>query len=267
MRLTLPKFRLRLRTLAALVAGLAVTLWAGLSIWSPTRRLGRLLMADQPTFVRREAASSLGRGIPPWEVDQAVGLLIQALHDPSPRVREYAGVGLAELGPRADRAIPEVIAILGDEDRFVRHTAAGVLGFIVGAGSAQRGEAVAALTRTLDDKDPEVRLSAAGALVKMGEARRAAGVLLAAYGGTDPRLRAWARQIIRGANDASPFIAMLVPEIRVQEGRRREEALQTLIQMASPQTVRSILHSALDAEDPEVRKWAAGRLQQINPGP
>jgi HEAT repeat protein len=224
-------------------------------------------MADQPVFVRREAASSLGREIPPWEVDQAVGLLIQSLHDPSPRVREYAGVGLAELGPRADRAIPDVIAVLGDQDRFVRFSAAGTLGFIVGSGSARRGEAVEALTRTLDDKDPDVRLSAAGTLVKMGEAGRAAGVLLAAYGETDSHLRDWSRQIIRGANDSSPFVAMLVPEIRVKDGRRRDEALQTLLQIAPPEAVRSILHSALAEEDPEIRKWAAGRLEQINPGP
>jgi HEAT repeat protein len=188
MRLKVPGFRLRLRTLAALVAVLAVSLWAGLSIWSPTRRLGRLLMADQPVFVRREAAASLGREIPPWEVDQAVSLLIRALDDPSPRVREYAGVGLAELGPRAQRAIPKLIAVLGDEDRFVRFAAAGTLGLVVAVGSERRGEAVAALARTLDDKDPDVRLSAAGALVKMGEARRAAGVLLAAYGGMAPHL-------------------------------------------------------------------------------
>ncbi len=92
MGLKVPRLRLRLRTLAALVAVLTVSLWAGLSIWSPTRRLGRLLMADQPVFVRREAASSLGRAIPPREVDQAVSLLIRALDDPSPREREYAGV-------------------------------------------------------------------------------------------------------------------------------------------------------------------------------
>ena len=267
MRLKVPRFRLRLRTLAALVAVLAVSLWAGLSIWSPTRRLGRLLMADQPVFVRREAASSLGREIPPWEVDQAVSLLIRALDDPSPRVREYAGVGLAELGPRAERAIPKLIAVLGDEDRSVRLSAAGTLGCVVAVGSAGRGEAVAALARTLDDKDPDLRLSTAGALVKMGEAQRAAGVLLAAYGGPDPYLRNWSRQIIRGANDSSPFVAMLAPEIRVKDGRRRDEALQTLLQIASPEAVRSILNSALAADDPEIRKWAEASLERITDAP
>jgi hypothetical protein len=89
----LPRPRLRLRTLATLIAASAVSLWAGLAIWSPTVRLGRLLRPDQPVFLRREAASSLGRDIPSWETDRAVSLLINALDDPSPRVREYAGVG------------------------------------------------------------------------------------------------------------------------------------------------------------------------------
>ncbi|MFO0893168.1 MAG: HEAT repeat domain-containing protein [Isosphaeraceae bacterium] len=267
MRLKLPRFRLRLRTLVALIAVLAVSLWAGLSIWSPTRRLGRLLRADQPAFVRREAASSLGWGIPPWEVDQAVSLLIGAFDDPSPRVREYAGGGLANLGPRADRAIPKLITALGEEDRFVRSAAAGTLGYVVAAGSARRGEAVEALARALNDKDPDVRLSAAGALVKVGEAPRAAGVLVSAYSGVDQHLRAWSRQIMRDANDPIPIVAMLAPEIRVKDGRRRDEALQTLLQIGSPELVRSILNSALAADDPEVRKWAESSLGRITGAP
>ncbi len=100
-------------------------------------------------------------------------------------MREYAGVGLAELGPRAERAATKLIAVLNDEDRFVRFSAARTLGFIIDAGSAKRNEAVAALALALEDKDPEVRLVAAQTLVEMGEAQKAAGVLLAALVGTD----------------------------------------------------------------------------------
>src|SRR5262245_8281284 len=135
MQLKLPRLQLSLRNLTLLVAVLALALWTGLSIWSPTRRFGRLLRADQPVFMRREAASSLGRGIPFWEVDQAVSIAIGALDDPSPRVREYACVSLSELGPRASRAISKLIALLNDEDRFVRYTAARTLSSIVEARS------------------------------------------------------------------------------------------------------------------------------------
>src|SRR5262249_29203488 len=227
MHLKLPRPRVCLRTLAILIAALAVTLWAGLNIWSPTRRLGRLLRPDQPVLVRREAAWSLGRDIPSWEVDRAVSLLINALDDPSSRVREYAGVGLAELGPRAGQAASKLIAVLNDEDRFVRFSAARALGFIIDAGSAKRPAAVAALTVTLEDEDPEVRLAAAETLVKLGEAQKAAGVLLAAYVGTDSYLRDRARPIIRGANDSRPFVATLVRQMRDKDARRRDEAFQT----------------------------------------
>jgi len=265
MRFKVP--RLRLRTLTILIAVLAVILWAGLSIWSPTRRLGRLLTPDQPPFVRREAAASLGQGIPPWEVEQAVSLLIQSLGDPSPRVREGAAAGLAGLGPRAERAVPRLIALLGDEDRRVRACAAGWLSYVVGSSSARRDEVVAGLTRVLVDADPDVRLSAAESLIQLGEAQRTAGVLLAEYRGTEPCFRERARQIIRRANNPGPFVAGLAPEIRAGDRRRRDEALQTLKQIAPPEAVRSLLHSAIAADDPEVHKWAAGRLQQISPGP
>src|SRR5262249_19792407 len=235
MHLKLPRPRVCLRTLAILIAALAVTLWAGLNIWSPTRRLGRLLRPDQPVLVRREAAWSLGRDIPSWEVDRAVSLLINALDDPSPRVREYAGAGLRELGPRAEQAASKLITVLNDEDRFVRFSAARTLGFIIDAGSAKRAEAVAALTVTLKDKDPEVRLGAAETLVEMGEAQKAAGILLAAYFGTDLYLRNRARPIILGANDPRPFVAMLVKQMRDKDGRRRDDAFQILLHIASPE--------------------------------
>jgi HEAT repeat protein len=265
MRLKVP--RLRLRTLTILIAVLAVVLWAGLSIWSPTRRLGRLLTPDQPDFVRREAAASLGHGIPPWEVDQAVSLMIRSLDDPSPRVREGAAAGLYGLGPRAERAIPRLIVLLGDEDRRVRACAARVLSQVVGSSSARRDEIVAALARALDDEDPDVRLSAAESLIELGEAQRTAGVLLAEYRGTIPYFRESARHIIRRANNPAPFVAALAPEIRAGDRRRRDEAIQTLMQIVPPEAVRSLLTSAMAADDPEVREWAAGRLQQIYPGP
>jgi HEAT repeat protein len=182
-----------------------------------------------------------------------------------PSGRHY--VSLAELGPRAGRAIPKLLTVLNDEDRFVRRSAAATLGFIVTARSAERDEAVAALARTLDDKDPNVRLAAAGALVKLGDARKAAGALIAAYGGTESFFRDWARSIMRDASDPRPFVALLAKELRDRDARRRDEVLHTLQMIASPEAVRSILETALAGDDPEIRKWAAARLEQITLGP
>ena len=266
-RLKLPRLQLGIRMLTVLIAILAVTLWAGLNIWSPTRRLGRLLRADQPVYVRREAASSLGYGLPFWEVDQAVGMLINALDDPSPRVREHAGVGLAELGPRAERAISKLITVLNDEDRRTRYSAAATLGFIINAGSAKRTEAVTALTHTIDDKDPEVRLAAAETLLKLGEAQKAVGLLLAVRGGTDSHLRDRAREILRRATVARFSVPLLVNELRDPDSGRRDEALQTLLTIASPEAVRSALHSALADDSPAIHQWATAQLKRLTPSP
>ena len=66
-------------------------------------------MEDAPLWGVPDSATG---DIPSWEVERAVRLLISALDDPSPRVREYAGVGLAELGPRAGQAASKLIAVL-----------------------------------------------------------------------------------------------------------------------------------------------------------
>jgi HEAT repeat protein len=210
---------------------------------------------------------TLGRDIPSWEVDRAVSLLINSLGDPSPRVRESAGGGLVQLGPRAGQAAPRLISVLNDEDRFVRSTAARALGFIIDAGSADRSAAVAALTATLEDKDPEVRLAAAEALVKLGEAQKAAGILVAACVGTDPYFRARARPILCRANDPRPFVPMLVEQMRDQDARRRDETFQTLLLIASPEAMRSALNSSLADDNREIHEWAAARLKRITANP
>ncbi len=267
MRLKPWRPRLRLRTLAILIAVLAVALWAGLNIWSPTRRLSRLLQPDQPVYIRREAASALGYEIPSWEVDQAVSILIGVLDDPSPRVREYAGGGLAQIGPRAARAIPKLITLLNDDDRFVRFSVARTIGLILKSGTASRTEAVTALTRTLEDKDLGVRVAAAESLVEIGEAQKAAALLVAVSGDSDSYYHDRARLIIRRANDPRPFVAMLVKALRDPDGRRRDDVLQTLLLIAPPEVVRAALGSLFTHDDPEIRHWAAERLERITPGP
>jgi HEAT repeat protein len=258
-----PRLRLRLRTLVILVALAALILWAGVSIWSPTRRLGRLLQADQPVYVRREAASSLGRAIPPWEVDQAIKLLMGALEDPSPRVREYAMVGLVELGPRAQPAISKLTTALDDDDRFVRFGAARTLGFIE-VGSTKRAEVVAALTRTLDDDDIDVRVAAAEALLKLGESQTGAGTIVTALCGSDPRLRSWARSIVRRANDTRPVVALLAHEMRNGDSQERDEAVQSMLLIASPEEVKAALRFATASHEPEISRWAAAQLERID---
>jgi hypothetical protein len=72
---------------------------------------------------------------------------------------------------------------------------------------------------------------------------------------------------MRGASNLRPFIAPLARELRNQDVQRRDDVLQTLQMIASPETVRSILVSAVAGDDPEIRKWAAARIDRIRPAP
>jgi HEAT repeat protein len=61
---------------------------------------------------------------------QAVPALIEALHDPKPRVRELAALALARMGPEAESSVPELIVALQDTDLEVQRSAARALGQI-----------------------------------------------------------------------------------------------------------------------------------------
>jgi HEAT repeat protein len=251
-----------------LIALLAVGLWGGLSLWSPTRRLGRLMRADQPAYIRREAVAALGHEIPSWEVDQAVRMLIGALDDPSPRVRENVGVGLFELGARAAPAIPRLVEVVGtDEDRLVRYSLARTLGMIITAGAPKSDAAVVALVRALDDVDPDVRLGAALSLLNIGETPRAAAVLVQACVDAAPERRQVALWAVRGAGAPHLFSGLLARSLRVRDPARRERAFQTLIELATPEAVRSALRAASDDPDPEVSAWASAQLEVLTEEP
>ena len=213
----------------------------------------------------RGLRAALGHEIPFWEVDRALGMLIDVLDDPSPRVREYAMVGLWELGERAGKACPRLIKLLSDDDRYVRSAAARCLGKI-SANADDRLSVVMALDSALVDKDADVRLAAADSLLELEETEKAAPVLIAAYFSTEPYFSGRARSMIRRVRKPEPLVPLLVKELQSKESRRRELALEALLQIGSPDTARSALNSLQADDEPEIRRWAAARLEQIHPG-
>ncbi len=85
-----PKPRLSLRMLIVLVASSAIAIWAGLFFLSPTRRFTRQLQAQQPAYLRREAAIGLGYGFPTlggWGSDRRPAQGDQRSQPPGPRMR------------------------------------------------------------------------------------------------------------------------------------------------------------------------------------
>ncbi|WP_165248792.1 HEAT repeat domain-containing protein [Paludisphaera soli] len=261
--------RFRLSTMVLLVALCAAATWAGMNFLSPTRRLARLLRPGQPAYLRREAASALG-GVPSWEAEAAIDVLISTLGDPSPRVREYAISALGTHGGRARRAVPAILAEVGDPDRHVRYSACAVLGMV--APPDDRGpeheEVVAALRKALGDVDPMNRLVAGISLCQLGDAQSAASVL--ALCATDPEDEVVAYQAriwIRRLKTTGPLAAALVPLAVSEQPARRRAALDLLIEFAAPETVVAALRGALEADDPEIRRWAGERLEALAPAP
>lgn len=261
--------RFRLSTLGVLVALCAFGMWGGLYFFSPTRRITRLIQADQPTYLRREAVIGLGY-VPFWEAEEAIDILIGALNDPSPRVRENALSGLGSHRVRARRAVPAIMKSLDDKDSSVRFTAYSVLGKIMPPDGKrpEREAVVAALKEALNDPNAQNRLAAAMSLLKLRETRAALPTIaLAATEPGDQYLRPQARIYMDRHGKRSDLIAWVVPLVRDGNEARRLAAIGLLIEIAPPATVNAALRSALEDDSPEVRRWAAAKLESITPGP
>ena len=119
----------------------------------------------------------------------------------------------------------------------------------------------------LDDTDPQNRLAAA--VRCSGSARPAAvpTIALTATNTGDNFLRPQARYYMRRYGKNADLIAGVVPLVRAEDQGRRRAALDLLLEIAPPATVTAALRAALDADDPEVRRWAAGKLESLKPGP
>jgi HEAT repeat protein len=105
-------------------------------------------------MARHTAIQALGKiGTP------AVPLLLQALRNPEPLVRDGAANALYAMGAQASAATPALVAALDDSESFVRGMAAAALGAI-GVGAQQ---AVPALLRLLNDST-DISLLSTGAV-------------------------------------------------------------------------------------------------------
>jgi HEAT repeat protein len=260
--MTLKAPQLRLRTLLALVALIALMLWAGAWIWSPLNRFSARLGPESPVHLRREAAIGLGYGIPPWETERAVSTLIRTLADPSPRVRESAAAGLAAHAADAGVAIPHLLKLANDPDRGVRTSALGALGFIGESGGKPNPEVITALSRALDDGDMEMRLMAADSMARLGNVAPIAPVLVSAMATPDYESRG--KAILRRVG---PNTKVLIPEIAKfvtdTDPGRREAALKLLIDHGGPEVVKSALRRGLHDQDASVRQWAAATMDRL----
>ena len=110
---------------------------------------------DSATVVRMEAMSAIGRIGP--DAEPAVPHIIPLLADEDVRVRTVAGATLKKIGPAS---VPLLIEALADPDPIVRERAAILLGQI----RVDDDEVIEGLFEVLSDFDEDVRVAARQAL-------------------------------------------------------------------------------------------------------
>lgn len=128
------------------------------------QRIEKLIrdLKSKDTFIRTSAVESLGKMGP--YADAAVDDIVALLKDKDWSVRFSAANTLRQIGASADNAVPDIISLLNHRASYVRSSAAIALGRI---GPSADG-AVPTLIDALKDKDRDVRIAAAYALGGMG---------------------------------------------------------------------------------------------------
>lgn len=239
----------------------AETQWVRYSLKTPNTRM----LARDPS-----APPARNRPVAAW---------ITELGDPKPRVRQQAGLALAEIGPGAREAEGAIVRALKDPDPEVRAAAVLALGAVGADGTA----AVEGLARALSDENWFVRFGAAQALQKFGPGARAAApalirALQPADGVKDFRpIRCGAAMVALsridpGAKELAGAVALVVEKLLNYEGDGSDGARAIGAEMLGDcgpiagAAVPALVHRLKD-EEGEVRVRAAEALFKIAPDP
>lgn len=113
-----------------------------------------LLHHKDDSEIRWNAARTLGKM--KAAAKEAAPMLVEALNDPAPLVREHAAEALGDISPDAQEAIPALVKALQDPDARVRRDAVRSLGQM---GTTAKS-ALDSIRPLLKDKDDKVRRAA-----------------------------------------------------------------------------------------------------------
>jgi HEAT repeat protein len=241
--------------------------------WIGPAALPELLRAlDHPQSHRRQTiGQALGRMQPP----EVGPLLVQALADSSPRIREGVALALGKMGPSAKPAVPALTRALEDPSRLVRVRAAKALWKIDGQADAvckTLGEAIKLkgqmwvdeAKRVQTDEDWESHRIADEAVRLMGPAAIPVRIEQLASDSTD-RLSAMVALGDFGP-DAKDAVPILV-DILQQRGFFYPEAVSTLAKIGpeAKAAVPAIVEAIQDERThPDTRKDFARALVAID---
>jgi HEAT repeat protein len=270
------------------------TLWA-----SVNGELSTTLKKDKAPRVRRSAAYALGAfGA---QAAEAVDSLRGALQDTDAAVRQNAAWALGQIGEEAAKAVEPLCGCLNDSDALVRRDAAGALGSVGKAGARAVGRLIDMVKRESDevakktaldslaqlvtrenkdvargldqllaDKDPEIALSAALILARVGgeEATAALPVLRTALKDPDAHVQELASAaLVNLGPNAEPAMYDLADTLARSTNPtvvRRNAALAiSHIGTAAKPVVPALAESLKPDEPLQVRQYAAEALAQL----
>ena len=298
--MTLPRLRLRLRDLLALIAASAcffAVMQYRQGVYDPASAQARRLRSLDPA-ARLGAADTLGRM--GSDARSAIPSLLGALNDGDARVRRRVALALTEVLRRAGDETPlgdvraALTAALSDPDPSARHAAAVALGEF----RPDPKVAIPALIEAAGDDDPQIRGRAVGelggfdddaarAVIAAATRDREAGVRLQAVGSLSwhhvparlpairaalsPRLkdenefvRAYAVRTLGGLDLTTSIDAPeLIEALTDPSPWVRTAAAMTLPYHPGSRAVLPALARALSDPDPQVRGMAAQRLGRI----
>lgn len=268
--------------------------------WKKSGEVLMQLLKDDPSArVRRSAAYALGAF--GRRAAGAVGLLAQALGDDQAVVRQNAAWALGQIGEAAGEAVPKLCECLRDQDTLVRRDAAAALRLLGKAGEEagrplldllksetdtvvkktaldtlvriarpELADAAKELNPLLEDKDPEIRFSAALVLTRIGgeEAVSALPVLQSALKNAESHTQELATAALAAlgplAKSAMYDLADTLVDAKNTVAVRRNAALALAHIGAAAKPVVPALVMALQREQPlEVRQFAAEALAQM----
>ena len=203
----------------------------------------RILSLDDNAEVQEAAKKAVQR-----IEEDLLGTLLKGLQDKSAAVRSKSAAELAEMGPGAKAALPNLVEALADKNPAVRLA---VLEVFLAIGP----DAVMVLGESLRDKNVEVRLTAIDALSKMGsDARFVMPELIIAITSGDARTKEAALKAFARIGDFA--IPYLIEALEREKNAAKQKPLVEALERMGP-TAGPALAMALKKATPEVKKVAA----------
>lgn len=191
---------------------------------------------------------------------EALRMLAEALGDADAEIRELAAQALAEFGPDAQQALPELITAVQDESALVRRRA---LRAIAGIGVAAAEDALPCLIAATEDVDQSAALQAVATLGDLGPlAAPAVPALMSVVWTGDVRRRAIAGVALMRVGEAA--VPSLIQSLTHPAAEVRGKVVH-LLGKIGPAAAEACpaLQKLQNDSDPTVRAAAAAALDAI----